>query len=319
MRRPRTSAAEDDLDRLLALAAARGRPARRRLLGRAAARVDTARELGVRRRWPATCSPTARSARAPPRCAAPYADRPDTCGHAYARRRRRSRDHVVACTEAGLQAGFHCIGDAAARRRSRAGFERGRGGARRRARCARARHRLEHVEMPSTPATIATHGRPRRRRQRAAGLRRRCGAAPTACTPSGSATRVARRPTRSRDLADGAASALAFGSDSPVTPLGPVGRPSAPPSHHHDAGPAAAPVRAAFDAAHPRRLAAPPATTTPGAARRRRAAPTSPSGTSAGGLVRRPARPDARHAACRVLRAVPSPTGAHHPRPEEAA
>ena len=43
---------------------------------------------------------------------APYADRPDTCGHAYLTA-EQIRDHVVACTRAGLQAGFHCIGDAA--------------------------------------------------------------------------------------------------------------------------------------------------------------------------------------------------------------
>ena len=52
---------------------------------------------------------------------APYADRPDTCGHAYLTA-EQVRDHVVACTAAGLQAGFHCIGDAALEN-IREGFE----------------------------------------------------------------------------------------------------------------------------------------------------------------------------------------------------
>ena len=41
----------------------------------------------------------------------PYADA-DTCGHPYLTTAQVSR-HVVACTRAGLQAGFHAIGDAA--------------------------------------------------------------------------------------------------------------------------------------------------------------------------------------------------------------
>jgi predicted amidohydrolase YtcJ len=60
-------------------------------------------------------------------------------------------DHVIACTEAGLQAGFHCIGDdavAAAVRGLRTAAAR-LGAQRVRA----ARHRLEHVEMVD-PADI---------------------------------------------------------------------------------------------------------------------------------------------------------------------
>ena len=78
---------------------------------------------------------------------APYADRPDTCGHAYVSA-DQVRDHVVACTDAGLQAGFHCIGDAALEDDPR-GLRGRRARARRRPRSAAARHRLEHVEMPS--------------------------------------------------------------------------------------------------------------------------------------------------------------------------
>jgi predicted amidohydrolase YtcJ len=80
-----------------------------------------------------------------------YADA-DTTGHAYVSA-AQVRDHVVACTEAGLQAGFHAIGDAAvdavlAGYREAAavvGVERIRA----------ARHRLEHVEMVDD-AGIAT-------------------------------------------------------------------------------------------------------------------------------------------------------------------
>ena len=39
----------------------------------------------------------------------PYADA-ETCGARYLSERQIT-DHVIACTRAGLQAGFHCIGD----------------------------------------------------------------------------------------------------------------------------------------------------------------------------------------------------------------
>ena len=59
--------------------------------------------------WPATCASTGRSAPGPPRCTPPYAD----AEHRGARYLDDDEiaDHVVACTRAGLQAGFHCIGD----------------------------------------------------------------------------------------------------------------------------------------------------------------------------------------------------------------
>ena len=61
---------------------------------------------------PATSTPTARSARAPLPCTAPYDDAHEQCGHGYLTPAQIA-DHVVDCTKAGLQAGFHCIGDAA--------------------------------------------------------------------------------------------------------------------------------------------------------------------------------------------------------------
>jgi predicted amidohydrolase YtcJ len=80
----------------------------------------------------------------------PYADAPHT-GAAYLTERQIA-DHVAACTEAGLQAGFHAIGDAALTTvvaGVRQAAER-LGTARVRA----ARHRVEHAEMPDA-ATVA--------------------------------------------------------------------------------------------------------------------------------------------------------------------
>jgi predicted amidohydrolase YtcJ len=45
----------------------------------------------------------------------PYADAADGRGHAYLDARRLA-EHLVACTEAGVQAGFHAVGDAAVAR-----------------------------------------------------------------------------------------------------------------------------------------------------------------------------------------------------------
>jgi predicted amidohydrolase YtcJ len=76
----------------------------------------------------------------------PYADQPDTRGNAYLTV-EQVRDHVAACSLAGIQAGFHVIGDAGVGI-AIAGFEAA-------AELvgtplmARARHRLEHLEMVS--------------------------------------------------------------------------------------------------------------------------------------------------------------------------
>jgi predicted amidohydrolase YtcJ len=74
----------------------------------------------------------------------PYADDASTSGHLYLTAAEVA-DHVVACTAAGLQAGFHVIGDRAMSE-VLAGFEKAVaqiGGEAVR----RGRHRLEHVEM----------------------------------------------------------------------------------------------------------------------------------------------------------------------------
>jgi predicted amidohydrolase YtcJ len=142
----------------------------------------------------------------------PYADAVG-CGARYVSEQQIT-DHVIACTRAGLQAGFHCIGDDAVEacvtgmRRAAAvlGIPAVRA----------ARHRLEHLEMVSAadmaplaelgvvasmqPAFDAAWGRrgelyeQRLGRSRAMGMNR-----------FGSLERVGVR--------------LAFGTDAPVTPL----------------------------------------------------------------------------------------------------
>ncbi|MFF5158588.1 amidohydrolase [Streptomyces sp. NPDC000348] len=126
--------------------------------------------------------------------------------------------HVVACTEAGLQAGFHAIGDAAVStvvdgvRAAAATL----GLARVRA----ARHRVEHAEM-LTPETVAAFAE--------LGLTASVQPAFDALW-GGEDGMYARRlgPERARSLNPFAALLragvpLAFGSDSPVTPLDPWG------------------------------------------------------------------------------------------------
>lgn len=107
--------------------------------------VDTARRLGVAGLAGDLVADGAFGSRTAA-LSAPYADRSDTCGHGYVTA-EQVRDHVVACTEAGIQAGFHCIGDAAVDEIGE-GFEL----AERvvgTVPLQRSRHRLEHLEMPS--------------------------------------------------------------------------------------------------------------------------------------------------------------------------
>ncbi|GHJ38973.1 amidohydrolase [Streptomyces sp. TS71-3] len=156
---------------------------------------------------------------------APYADAPGT-GAAYLDADDIAA-HVAACTEAGLQAGFHAIGDAAVSavvEGTRAAADRV-GHARVRA----GRHRIEHAEM-LTPETVA-------------------GFAELGLTASvqprfdelwgGEAGMYADRlgVERARTLNPFAALLragvpLALGSDSPVTPLGPWAAVRAA-AHHH--------------------------------------------------------------------------------------
>lgn len=145
---------------------------------------------------------------------APYDDDPCTAGHGFLAPEEVA-DHLEACTRAGVQGGFHCIGDAGLEvvhaglrlLRDRLGAEAVRA----------ARHRLEHVEMPSPelvglladlgvvasmqPAFDDLWGGPDRMYAARLGERWR------GMNPVGSMSR--------------AGVALAFGSDTPVTPVSP--------------------------------------------------------------------------------------------------
>ncbi|MFI8349713.1 amidohydrolase [Streptomyces sp. NPDC085596] len=146
----------------------------------------------------------------------PYADVPHT-GTAYLDAGAVA-EHVVACTEAGLQAGFHAIGDAAVT----AVVEGVRAAAEKLglARVRAARHRVEHAEM-LTPDTVAAFAE--------LGLIASVQPAFDAVW-GGDDGMYARRlgVERARTLNPYAALLragvpLAFGSDSPVTPLDPWG------------------------------------------------------------------------------------------------
>jgi predicted amidohydrolase YtcJ len=152
--------------------------------------------------------------------------------------------HVVACTEAGVQAGFHAIGDRAVRLVGEAvaaaaevvGEDRVRA----------ARHRMEHLEMP-VPQAISTFAR--------LGVVGSVQPAFDARWGGDSGMYAKRlgvdRALASNPLAELAAAGLplAFGSDSPVTALDPWGTLRAAVRHHVPASSLSG--RAAF-AAHTR-------------------------------------------------------------------
>jgi predicted amidohydrolase YtcJ len=154
-----------------------------------------------------------------------YADA-DTTGHAYLDA-AQVRDHVVACTRAGLQAGFHAIGDGA--------LDAVVGGFREAAEVVgveavrAARHRLEHVEMIDARG-IGT----------LAGLGVVASVQPAFDRLWGGAEGMyAQRLGRERALSLNPFAAmaqagvlLAFGSDSPVTPIDPWGTVRAAAWHH---------------------------------------------------------------------------------------
>jgi predicted amidohydrolase YtcJ len=158
---------------------------------------------------------------------APYADRKESCGHAYLTA-DQVHDHVVACTEAGLQAGFHAIGDAALENIHEgllaAEADLGTN------RVAAARHRIEHVELPS-PGLLDTMAR----------LDVAASVQPLfdALWGGEAGMYAARLGGRWSDMNPFLAMAragvrLAFGSDSPVTPLGPWAAVQAAAHHHND-------------------------------------------------------------------------------------
>lgn len=157
---------------------------------------------------------------------APYTDA-DTCGHLYLDA-EQVRDHVIACTHVDLQAGFHAIGDLAVAEVV--------AGLRLAAdvvgvpALVRARHRLEHLEMVSLRdmQTLAGYGvtasvQPAfdaRWGGEGGMYARRLGERAAAMNPFASLHR--------------AGVALAFGSDTPVTPFDPWGAVRAAAWHHNE-------------------------------------------------------------------------------------
>ncbi|MFC5994689.1 amidohydrolase [Pseudonocardia hispaniensis] len=147
----------------------------------------------------------------------PYADAPDCTGNRYLGADRIA-EHLAACSAAGVQAGFHVIGDAAAEVVLASLVEAARTSSIEAVRAAR--HRLEHLEMVDEaqartlaelgvvasvqPAFDAAWGGP-------AGLY---------ATRLGAERAVAMNPFA---LLHSTGVALAFGSDAPVTPVDPWG------------------------------------------------------------------------------------------------
>jgi len=173
----------------------------------------------------------------------PYLDAPATCGARYLNLAEIT-DHLLACTQAGVQAGFHAIGDdavsAVGRALREAARRLGAGGTVRLAGCA---HRVEHVEMPDEQAIAAlaatgtvvsvqplfdaAWGGPDGMYARRLGADRAAGMNPFAAMAA-------------------AGISLAFGSDAPVTPVDPWAAVQAA-AHHRTAGQRLS-VRAAFTA-----------------------------------------------------------------------
>lgn len=184
--------------------------------------TDRARDLGARGCAGDLCLDGSLGSRTAA-VAGGYADLPGAPG-ALAIDLEEATAHVVACTQAGIQAGFHCIGDVAVRTAVEA-LEAAA------ARCgpSRVRHRLEHVEMVDAdlgrrlaalgvtasvqPAFDAAWGGEHGMYAHRLGARRAATLNPFA--------------TLSR-----AGVGLALGSDSPVTPLDPWGAVRAAATHH---------------------------------------------------------------------------------------
>ncbi|WP_405461000.1 amidohydrolase [Streptomyces sp. NBC_00101] len=169
----------------------------------------------------------------------PYADAPHT-GSAHLDAARIAT-HVAACTEAGLQAGFHAIGDAALTAvvdgfRAAAGRV---GLARVRA----ARHRVEHAEM-LTPVTIAAFAELGLTASVQPAFDAAWGGEDGMYAQRLGAERAATLNPYAALLRAGVP--LAFGSDSPVTPLDPWGTVRA--AAHHRTPEHRISVRAGFTA-----------------------------------------------------------------------
>ncbi|WP_157577035.1 amidohydrolase family protein, partial [Saccharomonospora iraqiensis] len=170
----------------------------------------------------------------------PYTDRPDTTGHRHLDADTVA-EHLIACTTDGLQAGFHVIGDAALTEVLR-GLETAEATVGARALAGRG-HRLEHVEMVDAEqaATLARYNI-------TASVQPLFDAA-WGGTDGMYATRLG--PDRAAGLNPlstlaAAGVPLAFGSDTPVTPLDPWATVRA--AVHHRTPGSGISARAAFNA-----------------------------------------------------------------------
>jgi hypothetical protein len=167
---------------------------------------------------------------------APYADRPETSGE-LCHDAEAIAEHVLRCVEAGLQAGFHAIGEAAVDQ-VMDGFELA---SARLGRAAGAGHRVEHVEMVRDPERLARSGL-------VASMQPMFDAAwGGAAGMYAERLGVARAASLNRFAELAAAGVpLAFGSDSPVTQVGPWAAVQAAAYPHEEAAGIA--PRAAFTA-----------------------------------------------------------------------
>jgi predicted amidohydrolase YtcJ len=200
--------------------------------------VETAQHLGCAGAAGDLCADGAIGARTAA-MTRPYLDA-ETSGHLYLTS-EEVRDHVVACTRAGIQAGFHVIGDRASVEVV-AGFRMAAEivGA---PAIVRGRHRLEHLEMVS-PDDMATLGR----------LGVTASVQPMfdeLWGGMGSLYEQRLGPDRALSMnpyasMNRAGLALAFGSDSPVTAFGPWAAVRAAAHHHVESERLT--VRAAFNA-----------------------------------------------------------------------
>ena len=170
---------------------------------------------------------------------AAYADA-DSSGNLYLDRDQIA-EHVVLCTDRDLQAGFHVIGDRALAE-TVAGFELAATKLGTDA-IVRARHRLEHVEMP-TPEDVATLARLGVVASVQPAFDAAWGAEGELYERRLGADRA--RPMNPFGSMHRAGVALAFGSDSPITPLDPWAGVRAAAFHHDEEQRLT--VRAAFNA-----------------------------------------------------------------------
>jgi predicted amidohydrolase YtcJ len=239
---PEVSGAED-LAALLELAAAEPGPEVVGYWGELAERggLDLVRELGLAGAGGDLFCDGAFGSHTAALGSGPYADRPDTAG-TLRFATGQLVDHVRACTEAGIQAGFHVIGDAAVAQALYAvetvAADLGRAAVR------ACRHRLEHVEMIDPPDI---------ERMRDLGMVASVQPAFDAAWGGDAGMYASRlgveRALRTNPFADfaDAGVALALSSDAPVTPLDPWGGVHAA-VDHHTAGAGLRPFDA-FDAA----------------------------------------------------------------------